>query len=126
VSESLAKRVDVDGDMTSPHRRVLQVIAREDDTVLALARRETYAAARSICVLALLDALDPKLPAAGSGAAALSFVNAATAERLAVLLEPTPARDAHPIVSGLARVGLIDPGIAQQAHLLIDLRSDPG
>jgi hypothetical protein len=89
-------------------------------------REATYDAARSVCVVALLEATETGAASTATGAAVMGFVAQASAERLAVLLESTPARDAHPIVSSLARAGAIEPEIAQQAHLLIDLRADPG
>lgn len=50
------------------------------------------------------------IPTGTLGAAVLGLVSGASAERLAVLFEPTPARDAHPIVSAFSRSGVVDPG----------------
>ena len=122
LAEVGASRNAVVADEASPHARALDIV-RARGALSDRERQATYDAACSICVLVLLDA-DPPRP--GAIRPLLGFVAGASAESLAVLLEPTPARNAHPIVSALARAGVIEPRIAQRAHLLIDLRDDPG
>jgi hypothetical protein len=104
----------------------LHAVGRLDSGRWSADCRATFDALRSISVLALMDAIDPHTRRTAVTAAVLGFVRTASAERLAVLLESTPARDAHPIVSALARAGLVHSIVAQRAHLLIDLRRDPG
>jgi hypothetical protein len=116
----------VDRRRTSAPTGAPALVSRAKGGISDAERHATFAAVRSICVLAILDAIDPGMRSSTLGAAVLGLVSGASAERLAVLFEPTPARDAHPIVCALSRAGVVDPGIAQQAHLLNDLRGDPG
>jgi hypothetical protein len=104
----------------------LALLRDASETIPQSERQGVYDAARSICVLALLDTLGPSSPPAAIGAAVLGFVAAASGPRLGVLLETTPAREAHAVISALVRAGLVDPQIAQIAHVRVDLRADPG
>jgi hypothetical protein len=111
-------------DGEAPHP--MRLVARARVGPSAQDRQATYDAARAICIVALLEAAEAATARTATGAAVVGFVARASAERLAVLLESTAARDAHPIVSSLARTGVIEPKVAQHAHLLIDLRPAPG
>jgi hypothetical protein len=85
-------------------------------------RRRIHAAACAITTLALLDALESPAPSGATAQAVRSFCTGADPHRLGVLLEVVGAREAHAVLEGLARGGLIAPEVAQIAHARIDLR----
>jgi hypothetical protein len=85
-------------------------------------RRRIRDAACAITTLALLDALESPAPSGATAQAVRSFCIGADPHRLGVLLEPVGAREAHAVLEGLARGGLIAPDVAQIAHARIDMR----
>jgi hypothetical protein len=76
-------------------------------------------------VLALLDALERPARADATCAAVRGALAGADAARLAALVELLAARDAHAVIEGLSRAGMIEPQIAQIVHARVDLRPDP-
>jgi hypothetical protein len=106
-------------------RGALGTLARAREPIGESERQTVYDVSRGIAALALLDTLADPSPRGATSDALRVFLLGASAERLAVLLERVHARDAHGIVEGLARTGLIDAETAQVAHARIDLRAAP-
>jgi hypothetical protein len=106
-------------------RGVLRTLAKARQPIRESERRDVYDASRGIAVLALLDTLEDPSRRGATSEAVRGFVHGASAGRLAVLLERVGAREAHGVVQGLSRVGLIDAETAETAHARIDLRATP-
>jgi hypothetical protein len=106
-------------------RGLLRTLAKARQPIRESERRGVYDASRGIAVLALLDSLGDPSRSDATSDAVRGFVRGASAARLAVLLEPVGAREAHGVVRGLGRAGMIDAETAQIAHARIDLRATP-
>jgi hypothetical protein len=106
-------------------RGLLRTLAKARQPIRESERRGVYDASRGIAVLALLDSLGDPSRSDATSDAVRGFVRGASAARLAVLLEPVGAREAHGVVRGLGRAEMIDAETAQIAHARIDLRATP-
>jgi hypothetical protein len=105
---------------------VLAVVADARAPIAPAERQRAYDAACTITVLALLDALDDHVSPGATGEAVLGFLSGATGPQLAVLLDRIDAREAHLVLVGLCRAGLISPHVTRSAHARIDMRATPG
>jgi hypothetical protein len=112
-----------DGSTDTAARRVLATLAEARQPIRESERRRVYDASRGIAVLALLDWLEDPARTDATSDAVRGFVRGASAARLAVLLERVRAREAHGVIQGLGRAGLIDAGTAEIAHARVDLRA---
>jgi hypothetical protein len=104
---------------------VLALMAEARRPVCGQVRRRTLGAACEVAVLALMDALEDPQRHGATADAVRALLAGAGPVQLEVLLEPLAATVAHGVLEGLTRAGLVEPPVAQVAHLRLDLRPSP-
>jgi len=106
-----------------PGPSLLCVLEEARRPVAPREHRRVYRAVREIAVLAILDAIERPDSTGATCAAARAFLADADAAALGALVEPIRPREAHAVIAGLSRTGLISPQVAQITHARIDLRA---
>lgn len=108
--------------MTAPPQSDFAVFRAARAPIAPAVRESAGRDAYAVMVLAMLDVI---AGVTGATADAVRAILAARPDTVSVALEDVDARDAHAVVVGLARAGVIDATAARVAHCRIDRRCNP-